>query len=311
MIVCCGEALIDMIPYDLKNGKIAYIPKVGGAVLNTAISLGKIGAKISFLGSISKDIFGKSILEELKKSKVDTSLCMLSSFNSTLAFAHIENGTTTYLFIDENSANKNISLKNHPKLSKEVDTLYIGGISLMSEPSGEEIEHFINRESADKVVFFDPNIRPNFIHNKEVYMKRFKNILKQCDIIKVSHEDLEWIYPNEEFDKICDKWLKLGVSIVVLTKGSNGATAKTKTLEVNSLGHSIKVIDSIGAGDIFNAGFLFSLRQNKQFSKQNLSNIDEMSLKNSLNFANKAACISVSRIGANSPYLNEIDTYKF
>lgn len=311
MILCCGEALIDMIPYELEDKQKTYIPKVGGSIYNTAIALGRMGAKPFFLGAISSDVFGEMILKELKESKVNTSLCLNSAFNTTFAFANIKNGTTTYTFIDENSANKNINLKDIVTLPKNISTLYIGGISLMSEPNGSEIENFINKESKDKVVFFDPNIRPNLIKNKSLYMKRFENILLQSDIIKVSDEDLQWLYPDEDEDDICNMWLKKGLSIVVLTKGSIGALLKSKHHEVFSKGKKVDVVDTIGAGDIFNAAFIFSLSKNNTLDKQDIKDVSAKTLLDSLDFANKVACISVSRVGSNPPTLEEVDNYKF
>jgi len=307
MIVCCGEALIDMIPSDLNNGETAYIPKIGGAVLNTSICLGRLGADVSFLGSVSQDLFGMEILKELEKSKVNTSLCINTKENTTLAFAKIANGTTTYSIFDENSSNKNIRLKDISLTDENIDTIYIGGISLMSEPNGTEIENFINQESSSKIVFFDPNIRPNFIENRERYLQRFENILSQSDIIKISDEDLEWLYPNDSIDTLYEKWLELGLSLVVLTKGSEGATIKTKKHDVFSKGMKVNVVDTIGAGDIFNGALLFSIAQSVHFTKQDLKNIDKNSLLESLEFANKVAGISVGRIGANPPFYNELN----
>jgi len=307
MIVCCGEALIDMIPTNCNN-ETAYVPKIGGAVLNTSIALGRLGADVSFLGSISSDVFGDMIIDELKNSKVSTSLCISTSCHTTLAFATIKDGTTTYSFFDENSSNKNISLKD-TVLKDEATSLYIGGISLMSEPNGSEIETFINKESSNKVVFFDPNIRPGFIKDKASYMKRFKNILSQTDIIKVSHEDLQWLCPNESFDDVCKDWLELGVSLIIFTLGSEGAMIQTKQLSASAPGRKVKVADTIGAGDIFNAGFLFSLSKDKNFSKTNLVKIEKNALEESLNFAIKTSAISVSRVGANAPFIKEVEEF--
>lgn len=307
MIVCCGEALIDMIPSNLSNGETAYIPKIGGAVLNTSICLGRLGADVSFLGSVSQDLFGTEILDELKKSKVNTSLCINTKENTTLAFAKIANGATTYSIFDENSSNKNIKLKNISLNDKNIDTIYVGGISLMSEPNGTEIENFINKESPSKIVFFDPNIRPNFIENRERYLRRFENILSQSDIIKISDEDLEWLYPDISIDTLYEKWLELGLSLVVLTKGSQGATIKTKNHDVFSKSMKVEVVDTIGAGDIFNGALLFSVAQSEHFTKHDLKNIDKNSLLKSLDFANKIAGISVGRIGANPPFYSELD----
>ena len=308
MIICCGEALIDMIPNNLDNGETAFIPKIGGAVLNTSICLGRFGANVAFLGSVSNDLFGEMIIEELEKSKVKTSLCVKTSQNTTLAFAKIANGTTTYSFFDENSSNKNISLKDVVLDDKDVTTLYVGGISLMSEPNGSEIESFVNKQSSSKVVFFDPNIRPNFIENRSIFIQRFENILSQSDIIKISDEDFEWLYPDTSFEELHKKWLDLGLSIIVLTKGSEGAIIKTKKYEVFAKAQKVEVIDTIGAGDIFNGALLFSLSKNNNFSKKGLVNIDEKSLEESLMFANKVAGISVGRIGANPPFFSELNS---
>lgn len=304
MILCCGEALIDMIP-TFVNEEETYSPRVGGAVYNTSVALGRMGSKPYFLGSISNDIFGKKIIKELENSKVNTRLCIRSDFNSTFAFANIKDGTTTYTFIDENSANKNIDIKSI-SLPDEITTLYIGGILLMNEQSGEEIENFINKESKKKVVFFDPNIRPNLILNREVYMKRFENILTQSDIIKVSHEDLEWLYPSIEMLEVQKLWISMGISIVIITKGSKGAVAKTNFYEVNSISKRVKVIDTIGAGDIFNAAFLFSLKKDDVLKKSSIKKVSSKIIQESLDFANKVAAISVTRVGANPPYLSEI-----
>ena len=307
MFICCGEALIDMIPSKLDNGETAYIPKIGGAVLNTSICLGRLGADVSFLGSVSNDLFGELILDELKNSKVNTSFCVHTPNNTTLAFANIKNGTTTYSFFDENSSNKNISLGDVVLDDKIVDTLYVGGISLMSEPNGTEIENFIRKESSSKIVFFDPNIRPDFIANRSIFIQRFENILAQSDIIKISDEDLEWIYPDESFDKIFNNWLDLGLSLIVLTKGSQGAIIKTKNHEVSAKSQKVDVVDTIGAGDIFNGALLFSLSNENNFSKRNLVNIDAQVLENSLKFAHRIAGISVGRIGANPPFFEELN----
>jgi fructokinase len=307
MIVCCGEALIDMIPNENNNGEFSYIPKVGGAVLNTSICLGRLGANVSFLGSISNDLFGEMIVNELKASNVKTDLCELNSYNTTLAFAKITKEETTYSIFDENSSNKNISLKDITLKHKQVRSLYVGGISLMGEPNGSEIQTFIENNSQDKIIFFDPNIRPSFIKNDEEYKQRFRSILSISDIIKVSDEDLQWLYPNETFDEVCQQLLDTGLSIVILTKGSDGAVIKTKNHEVNSKAIKTNVVDTIGAGDIFNGAFLFSLLNNNTYTKNDMKNINSDILEKSLAFANKVAAISIQRVGANPPFYSEIN----
>ena len=135
--------------------------------------------------------------------------------------------------------------------------------------------------------------------------------MSQSDIIKISEEDFEWLYPNKSIDEVSKQWLENNLRIVVIKKGSEGAFVKTNNFEVFSTGRKVKVLDTIGAGDIFNAAFLSSLQNSNVLNKNTLTSIAPQTLKNALEFANKVACISVQRVGANSPSLEEINSYTF
>ena len=138
---------------------------------------------------------------------------------------------------------------------------------------------------------------------RKIYLCFIITILFTTGIALGNDTNLE----NKEYTEIYKQWLELGLSIIVLTRGSEGAIIKTKNCEATSRGEKVEVVDTIGAGDIFNGALLFSLSNHEHFSKKDLINIDKESLEESLKFANKVAAISVGRTGANPPFFNELD----
>ena len=298
MILCLGECLIDMIPIKTKSGD-AYLPKVGGAMYNSAIALGRLKANVGFCSLVSNDLFGKMIIKELEKSNVNTKYCIRCDNKTTLAFVSLIDGLASYTFFDENSNTKMLS--SIPILDYNIKAIQIGGISLMKEPSSKTIINFI-KQNKKYTIYYDPNIRDSFIDNKDIFIKQFENLLPFCDIIKVSDEDLSWIYPNLSFDEASNKILSFGIKIFILTKGKDESIIKTKQYFIKIKPKKTKVIDSVGAGDIFNAGILYSLQNNLD----KLICISKEQLKDALIFANKVAGMSLSKQGANSHYLKEV-----
>lgn len=125
MILCCGEALIDMIPAPTTTGRNGFVPHSGGSVFNTAIALGRLGVKTGILTGLSSDMFGQQLVEALYASQVDTSLVATSDRPTTLAFVKLVDGHATYAFFDENSAGRMLGPENIPKLPAEVTSRFL------------------------------------------------------------------------------------------------------------------------------------------------------------------------------------------
>lgn len=193
MILCCGEALIDMLPMSAPDGREGYIPHAGGAVFNTAITLGRLGVRTGMLTGLSTDIFGQKLRMALIGSHVDVSYAISTNRPTTLAFVQLIDGHATYSFFDENSAGRMLLPDDLPTLPNEVSALYFGGISLASEPGTEAYASLCKREAAHRVVMLDPNIRPSFINDEAAFRARMDNMLAKADIVKVSDEDLNWL----------------------------------------------------------------------------------------------------------------------
>lgn len=308
MILCCGEALIDMIPTATKQGPDGFVPHSGGAVFNTAIALGRLGAQTGMLSGISADMFGRQLIDGLEASHVDTSRVIPSDRPTTLAFVQLTDGHATYDFYDENSAGRMLVPDDMPILTDEVSALFFGGISLACEPCADAYAALLLREADQRVIMMDPNIRPGFIKDIPRYRTRLTSMIAKADIIKVSDEDLNWILPD-----ITDQQAQIaavldnGPSLVVLTRGSKGATGFVANgTEVSVPAQKVVAVDTVGAGDTFNAGILAKLSQLGLLGKSEVKNLDATTLETVLQYGAKVASITVSRSGANPPWAKEL-----
>ncbi|OIQ45976.1 MAG: carbohydrate kinase [Roseobacter sp. MedPE-SW] len=308
MILCCGEALIDMIPEPTLQGAQGFVPHCGGAVMNTAVALGRLGAPTGLFTGLSDDMFGQQLAAHLRASHVDLSLVAVSSRPSTLAFVQLEDGQASYSFLDENSAGRMLQLADLPRVPAHVSALFFGGISLAVEPAAETYATLLEREKRDRVVMLDPNIREAFIADQEGYRTRLNRMLAQTDIIKVSNEDLDWLIPQtippaEKAAMLMNR----GPNLVIVTRGSAGVLAYLPNrTEVAVPVKPVDVVDTVGAGDTFNAGFLFKLRELGKLEVQTLLHLAPEVLRSALTFASEVAGISVSSKGANPPLARDV-----
>lgn len=308
MILCCGEALIDMFPGPTLSGQAGFVPHTGGAVFNTAIALGRLGARTGMLTGLSRDMFGQQLSTALKASHVDTSLIITSDRPSTLAFVQLVDGQATYSFFDENSAGRMLTPDALPTLPPEVSALFFGGISLVCEPGAETYVALLERDGHDRAVMIDPNIRPGFIRDAALYRARLARMMQQADIVKLSDEDLAWLLPaplsrREKVATIQD----MGPSVVILTCGREGASGYLADgTEVHVAATPVEVTDTVGAGDTFNAGLLAMLSELGQLHKAKLPFLSPAQLQEALEHAARAAAVTVSRAGANPPWAAEM-----
>lgn len=305
MILSCGEALIDMLPRTSTLGETAFAPYSGGAVFNTAIALGRLGAPAGFLSGLSTDLFGQQLAADLAASDVDTSLCVRSARPTTLAFVKLTDGHAEYAFFDENTAGRLLQERDLPEIPATVSALHFGAISLIPEPCGSAYESLMRRMAGSRVISFDPNIRPNFIADRAAHLARMHRMLAMSDIVKVSDEDLAW-FGEGGFDEVAPRWLERGPRLVVMTRGANGAVAMSRQGRVEMPGVAVTVADTVGAGDTFNAGLLAHLHDEGALTRPGLASLSAEGLAGALAFAARVAAVTVSRAGANPPWRHEL-----
>lgn len=306
MILCCGEALIDMLPRETTLGERAFAPYAGGAIFNTAIALGRLGIATGFFTGLSDDMMGDILRETLASSGVDARFCATSSRPTTIAFVKLVNGQASYAFYDENTAGRMISPGDLPALGADCEALHFGAISLIPEPCGSTYEALLRREHDRRVISLDPNIRPGFIKDKDAHMARIRRMAAMADIVKFSDEDLAWFGLEGDEDALARHWLHHGAKLVVVTRGAEGAVGYTAGHKVTVPSERVTVVDTVGAGDTFDAGVLASLKMQNLLTKEQVARLSEDQIAGALALGASAAAVTVSRAGANPPWAREI-----
>jgi fructokinase len=184
------------------------------------------------------------------------------------------------------------------------DALFFGGISLAGEPCGTAMEALCTREAGARVIMLDPNIRPGFIRDEGAFRARMARMLAMADIVKLSSEDLDWLAPDR--GAFIAGLLAAGTRLVCLTEGAAGVRAFTSAGTVFEPARPVAVVDTVGAGDTFNAGLLAALQAAGALSKAGLAALDAGTLQAALRLGVQAAAVTVSRAGANPPWRHEI-----
>ena len=300
MILCCGEALIDMLPRQAGE-ETCFAPHAGGAVFNTAIALGRLGAPVQFFSGLSSDLFGTILRDQLAASGVDASPAAISDRPTTLAFVTLVNGHASYAFYDENTAGRMLTPADLP--ATQADAIFFGGISLVVDPCAAAYEALMLREAPRAVTMIDPNIRPGFIQDEPAYRARLDRMLAVADIIKISDEDLAWISGDTDAAALR---AQTGAAVVLLTRGADGVTVVTAAGSFDVPAVKADVVDTVGAGDTFSAGFLANLDAQGLLTKSAIAQADRAALARAAAFGARVAAITVSRAGANPPWASEL-----
>jgi len=293
-----GEVLIDLIP-----DSDQHLAVVGGGPANTAKALAKLGVKTHFIDGISTDRYGQMAKAELLSTNVLLDYVQYSNKPTcTAKVALSKSGSASYEFVVENTATFDFSdlWLPDPQSLKPL-MLHIGTLATVIEPGASVLFEWAQSVARVAPIVFDPNIRPAVLDDRVEYVKKIEKWVEISSVVKVSEEDLNWLYPGKTINKIVNKWLEEGVQLVVVTLGDKGITAYRKNEQVSVDAVKVVVADTVGAGDTVGA-ILVEAIVNNGFDK-----LTGEVLKTMLNRAVKAAAITVSRTGANPPSKEEID----
>jgi len=251
MYLVCGEALYDLfVEEEGPSGQLSINGVIGGSPLNVAIGISRLGGDVAYLGSLSTDMLGDRLLARLTEEQVDTSFVLRSGRRTTVSMVGLDSdGHPAYVFYGTGSADTNVKELDLPDLPDTITGLHFGSYSSVVQPASNAFLRLCERYR-DKFISLDPNVRLNVEKDVKIWRERLDDYSEFADLIKVSREDLELIFPGTPVDALIQEWLQRGVKLVVLTDG--GAEVRGWHKEHGCLDYKpevVDVVDTVGAGD--------------------------------------------------------------
>jgi fructokinase len=281
----CGEVLIDILPTG---------PVVGGGPANTAKALARLGHTVDFIDGISTDAYGISARKELERDGVGLALSLTSEKPTCTAAVTLDSkGSASYEFLIDATAtfDFNDSWLPDPEMLKP-SVLHIGTLVTIVEPASTILYDWAIKCAEYAPIVFDPNVRSSVVGDRQKYCLAVEKWAAISSVIKLSDDDISWLYPDESMDEVAKRWIANGSSLVVITRTENGYE------EVD--GAKVNVVDTVGAGDTVGAILVEGI------IKHSVNGLQGQVLNAVLHRAAIAAGITVSRAGAQPPRLHEL-----
>jgi len=293
----CGEVVIDLIPDGTERKAV-----VGGGPANTAKALSKLGITTQFIDGISTDKYGQMALKELEKDGVLLDFVKFSDKPTCLAIVSLNlKGGATYEFVIDDTATFDFSHSWLPDaVEKKPLLLHIGTLVTAIEPAASVLFEWAKKVALVAPIVFDPNIRPAVMSDRNEYVKQVERWVSISNAVKVSDDDIYWLYPGEDLDKVTKRWLGMGPELIVVTFGDKGLAGYRENSKISVDAKKVVVADTVGAGDTVGAILVEAIIED------GLDKLTGERLSLMLDRAARAAAITVSRTGALPPGRDEI-----
>jgi fructokinase len=302
MLLSCGDALIDFLPVKSADGRDAAVPVAGGSCLNIAVGMARLGAPAGFVGGISTDLFGRMIADHAFASQVELRYATRSEHQTTLAFVRHVGGEPHYAFYDEATASRNWIYQRGSIPFDEIEAIHLGSTTLANDQGAAQALAMVEDAGGMVAISFDPNCRPNLVRHKARYVDQMDALAAAADIVRMSDVDFEFLYGGSDYAGKAKSLIEAGTSLVVVTRGIKGAQGwhrEAGVVEVQA--PTVDVVDTIGAGDSFQAALLFALRAIGRIGTEALAQMNSDELGRALSFATSCAAFTCGRAGADPP----------
>ncbi len=306
MIVVSGEALMDVFAGESTSTGVLMDARIGGSPLNVAIGLSRLAQPVAFFGALSTGFLGDRLLQALQDEAVDTGCTLRLAAPTTLSLVGLDaQGVPSYSFYADGAADRLLPLEALAAVPA-AQAFHFGSYAMVVEPVATTQRALIEREYRRSVIAYDPTIRLNVEPDLERWRCTQQWMQPRTHLIKVSDEDLGLLYPGVAAATLAQQWLAAGVALVVITRGGDGAWAWTRNAHISMPSVSVEVVDTVGAGDTFQAALLTALAERGVLSPAGLATLSEQTLTAALSFAANAAAITCSRRGADLPRRAEL-----
>jgi len=295
-VTCFGELLIDMISTtigDLTQTE-NFLKKFGGAPANTAVGLAKLGTNVSFIGKVGNDPFGHFLKKELENQNVDTSSLVVSDDQrTTLAFvSQTKTGGRDFYFF--RGAHETVS-EEEVSLPQNTIIFHLGSLTQTNPITQKATQKLINQARKNKaLISYDPNLRKNLWDDLILAEKIIRETAKKVDIFKISEEETQFLTNTKDPQKAAKKLFTKNLQALFITLGPKGNYYKTKKYEGFIPTMRVQVVDTTGAGDAFNAGYLHGIYK----AQKSISQMTKPELEKILESANVIAALTTTKKGA-------------
>jgi fructokinase len=307
MFVVCGEALMDVFAAGDTPAGMAMDARIGGSPFNVAVGLARLAQPVSFFGALSSGFLGQRLLRALRDEGVGTACTPVLDAPTTLSLVGLDaRGVPSYAFYGEGCADRLLPFAALEQLPVEARALHFGSYTMVVEPTATTQRTLVERERGRCVIAYDPNVRLNVEPDLQRWRDTLAWMLPRTDVLKVSDEDLGLLFPGAEAATLAQDWLSQGVALVVVTRGGEGAEAWADGLHVRLAPQAVTVVDTVGAGDTFQAALLTWIAEHGRLAPKAVRWWNEADLADALNFAGRAAAITCSRRGADLPRRAEL-----
>jgi fructokinase len=306
MFVVCGEALWDLFAQDAPGG-LTFDARIGGSPFNVAVGLARLDQPVALFTGLSTDRLGQRLADALEVERVRTDLLKRVALPTTLSVVDLGlDGQPLYAFYGAGAADRAVRTEDLPLLGPDVWGIHAGSFSLVVEPVGSALLALFAREKGRRLLTLDPNVRLNVEPDADLWRSRIARFVQHADIVKISAEDLGLLYPGAIAGEIAADWLRAGAGLVVVTRGEGGAEAYAASGRSAVPGRAVRVADTVGAGDTFQAALVAGLAERGVWTRKDLDALTGSQIADVVAFAVSAAAVTCTRRGADLPRRSEI-----
>ncbi len=307
MLIVCGEALFDLFSAAETGTGLALDANVGGSPFNVAVGLARLGQPVGFFAAVGSGFLGDRLMRTLAAEGVDTRAVARPDAPTTLSVVGLDaQGVPSYAFYGDRGADRQLTTAALAHLPQGIRVVQVGSYATVVEPIASTLRALIEAERGRALIAYDPNIRLNVEPEIARWREQLAWMLPRTHLLKVSEEDLEWLQPGASIDAFAAHALAQGVAAVIVTRGALGATGWTAQGQASVPRVAVEVIDTVGAGDTFQAAMLTWLAEHEALSATALAALSATQLEAALAFASRAAAITCSRRGADMPRRAEL-----
>jgi fructokinase len=307
MILVCGEALMDVFAAGDTPTGLTLDARVGGSPFNVAVGLARLAQPSALLTAISSGFLGDRLMRALAEEKVDTSAVVRTPARTTISLVGLDaRGVPSYDFYGEGAADRQLGLDATAALPAGIRAIHVGSYATVVDPVATTQRALIEREHGRTVISYDPNLRLNVEPDGAKWRAMLDFMLPRTHLLKISDEDLGLLMPDATPEDFAAQALAAGVKLVVVTRGAKGATGWTAAGRADAAPVKVTVIDTVGAGDTFQAALLTWLAEHGKLSPAGIAGLSTAETGAALAFAAQAAAITCSRRGADMPRRAEL-----